>query len=64
MTPEEFREQRRAYGLSQAGLAKFAGVTPTTIARWERGERHIHQGLARLTFEVLRLERELREKTN
>jgi predicted ATPase/DNA-binding CsgD family transcriptional regulator len=37
----ELRERRLALGMSQRGLATALGVTVTTVARWERGERAI-----------------------
>jgi len=30
--------RRRALGLTQAALAERLGVTPNTLARWERGK--------------------------
>lgn len=41
MTPEGFKHRRVALGLSQVKLAEALGVTSTTVARWERGERRI-----------------------
>ena len=38
MTPEELRERRKALGLSQASLGRTLGISPNTLARWERGE--------------------------
>lgn len=43
MPPREYsgtdlRADRRRLGLTQAALAARLGVTPNTIARWERGE--------------------------
>lgn len=55
MTPEELRQQRHAHGLSQAALAKLMQVSPNTVARWERGESAINQGLVHLAFKVLKL---------
>ena len=43
-TPQSFsgrlKAHRRATGLSQKKLAKTLRVDPSTLARWERGERH------------------------
>ena len=39
MQPAELRQRRRALGLTQAALGAALGVTATTVARWERGER-------------------------
>jgi len=33
------RTLREQVGLSQARLAALLGVSPNTVARWERGER-------------------------
>src|SRR4051812_43665122 len=35
------RGRREALGLTQAALAACLGVTSTTVARWERGEKRI-----------------------
>ena len=43
-----FRERRIAEKLSQARLAESLGVTPNTVARWERCEVPIPQWVARL----------------
>jgi transcriptional regulator with XRE-family HTH domain len=42
------RRLRRASRLTQAELAKQLGVTPNTVARWERGEVAISDPMARL----------------
>lgn len=59
VTPEELRTARQSFGLSQEALAKLMGISPNTVARWERGERPIHQGQVRLAFKVLRLKAKL-----
>jgi non-specific serine/threonine protein kinase len=41
LTSAELRARRRSLGLTQAGLASTLGVTPNTVARWERGEQAI-----------------------
>lgn len=41
LTPAELRAKRSALGLTQERLAEALGVTATTVARWERGERRI-----------------------
>jgi DNA-binding transcriptional regulator YiaG len=38
MTGKELREVRSELGLSQRGFAELVGVSPNTVARWERGE--------------------------
>ena len=39
----DLKAQRLALGLSQRKLAEALGVSPNTVARWERGELHIAQ---------------------
>src|SRR5215467_6777693 len=39
LLPDDLRARREALGLTQAKLAETLGVTPTTVARWERSER-------------------------
>lgn len=38
VTASELKELRTSAGLSQPALAALVGVSPNTIARWERGE--------------------------
>lgn len=45
LTPEGLRERRHRLGLTQRQLARELGVTETTVARWERGERALGNGL-------------------
>lgn len=40
--------RRKAEKLSQAGIAKKLGVTPNTVARWERGEIPIPHWVSQL----------------
>jgi len=47
MTGSELRHIRKRLGLTQAALAERLAVTPTTVARWERGELPIHEPRAR-----------------
>ena len=37
LMPEEIRQIRRRYGLSQAELERLIGAGPKTVVRWERG---------------------------
>jgi len=37
LMPEEIREIRQRYGLSQADLERLIGAGPKTVVRWERG---------------------------
>lgn len=46
-----FRAAREGAGLSVRSLASRADVSPTTISRWERGEREI----AEATYQHLTL---------
>ncbi len=48
MTGEELRRIRARMGLTQAELADRLGVTPNTVARWERDEVGIAEPAARL----------------
>jgi putative transcriptional regulator len=38
MTGAQIKELRKALGYTQARLAEEVGVTPNTLARYERGE--------------------------
>ncbi|HVF51422.1 MAG TPA: helix-turn-helix domain-containing protein [Pyrinomonadaceae bacterium] len=38
MTAAQVKELRKALGYTQARLAEELGVTPNTVARYERGE--------------------------
>jgi transcriptional regulator with XRE-family HTH domain len=58
MTSEELRAKRLECGLSQAALAKLMQVSENTVARWERGEVAINQGLAHLAFKVIKLKKD------
>lgn len=44
LSPAQFRERRHHLGLTQRQLAHELGVTETTVARWERGERSLGNG--------------------
>ena len=48
MTSSNVRQLRRRLKLTQAGFAALIGVTPNTVARWERGELGIRPTTARL----------------
>jgi transcriptional regulator with XRE-family HTH domain len=45
---ERLRAARSAAGLTQAGLERAAGVAPTTVIRFERGEATTVGDLVRL----------------
>ena len=36
-TPDDIRDLRRAFGLTQVGFAAHLGVSPTIVSRWECG---------------------------
>ena len=44
LSPADLRARREALALSQAALAGLLGVTRTTVALWERSERHTKRG--------------------
>ena len=48
MTPEEFRERRKALGETQVALAERLGVTRRCVQRYEAGERKISRTVAML----------------
>ena len=50
MTGDQLRRIRRRLRLTQAQLAESIGVTPTTLARWERDEVGISEVAARLSY--------------
>jgi DNA-binding XRE family transcriptional regulator len=54
MTPDELRDRRKALGLSQSGLGRALGISPNTVARWERGEQRLgNPSLVRLALDGL-----------
>jgi len=52
MTKKQLQAWRKKNGYSQSQLARVLLVTPLTVSRWERGERHIPSFL-RLTLECV-----------
>lgn len=48
MTGATFKRIRKTLALTQRALAEKIGVTPNTVARWERGEVGIAEPVARL----------------
>lgn len=48
MNGKQLRKQRKARGLTQVQLAKYIGVAPNTVARWERGELPIREPIEKL----------------
>ena len=48
MTGQQLRQTRQRLGLTQAALAERLGVSPNTVARWERNEVPIREPMARL----------------
>src|SRR5207302_7239534 len=54
LAPAELRSRRLALRLTQARLGAALGVTPTTLARWERAEQVVGRPAAiRLALERL-----------
>jgi transcriptional regulator with XRE-family HTH domain len=41
VTGRELKKRRALLGLTQKELAERLGVSPNTVARWERGERQV-----------------------
>jgi transcriptional regulator with XRE-family HTH domain len=41
MTGEALKRRRKAFGLTQAELAKKLGVSWSAVARWETGQRRV-----------------------
>ncbi len=56
MTGKELRQIRDRLGLTQAALADRLGVSPNSVARWERDEVPIREPMARLTRLLARTE--------
>src|SRR5438309_7711341 len=57
MHSSELAARRRSLGISQAELGTRLGVSPNTIARWERGEMKIEHGpMLKLALQHLALE--------
>lgn len=57
MNANQIREKRMQLNLTQTELAEKFGVTTTTIARWERGERKPDaQGMITMAFKYLEIE--------
>jgi transcriptional regulator with XRE-family HTH domain len=48
MQGEELKNIRKRLKLTQGQLAELVGVTPNTVARWERGEMEMREPTARL----------------
>ncbi|MBI4575355.1 MAG: helix-turn-helix transcriptional regulator [Planctomycetes bacterium] len=63
MDPGTIRDRRRGLGLTQAQLAFALGVTPNTVARWERGEVRPSLGAGRALSCVLGRRHTLRGAT-
>ena len=59
LSPAELRARRLALGLPQAALGASLGVTPNTVARWERGEQRVANP-ERLSAALAGLERDAR----
>jgi putative transcriptional regulator len=48
LSPEELREFRERENVSQAVMARYLNVTPSTIHKWERGEAAPQRAALRL----------------
>ena len=48
MTADDLRAVRAERGWSQADLARYVGVSPAAVSRWEAGGRRIPNAVARL----------------
>ena len=57
MTKEQLRKRRKRMGITQAELAARLGVTVTTVARWEIGDRGIREKVAE---RIVELDKELK----
>jgi transcriptional regulator with XRE-family HTH domain len=58
---DDIRNCRRSNGITQQRLAALLGITPNTVARWERGELPV-QHPALLARALADLEREIKNK--
>jgi|GEM_PF-976546 len=52
---ERLKKAREARGLSKSQVARFAGVAPSTITRWEKGERQPRATQLAQVLEVLHI---------
>jgi len=59
---DEIPRTRRALGLTQAQLAKRAGVSQSAVAKIERGTTHPSYEVVRRLFECLNAERAVKER--
>jgi DNA-binding transcriptional regulator YiaG len=50
--PSEFKRIRDALDLTQAEMADEIGVHRVTVAKWEAGDRHIPEPVARLVKRI------------
>ena len=57
MNGKELRTIRDKHGWTQVQLAEKLGVTPNTVARWERDEVGIREPMARLIQSVHSVEK-------
>ena len=57
MTKEQLRKRRKRMGITQRELAARLGVTVTTVARWEIGDRGIRANVA---TRIVELDKELK----
>ena len=57
MSGKELRAIRDKLGWTQVQLAEVLGITPNTVARWERDEVGIREPMARLIQTVYSAEK-------
>lgn len=62
MQGEELKRIRKRLKLTQAQFAELVGVTPNTVARWERGEMEMREPTARLIQSIYAAKKKPRKR--